>query len=141
MNNLLEWKDQQEIIRQTTMKWYSLGIQLFPQQEKPVEITFDLTGKTSGKAWTGNNCSFFRIEYNWQLAQENMDTFLSQTVPHEVAHIIANEFFKEMWPDGVLHSCLWEFVMIKFGKVPNKHHHYDCSKIRGNKVAQVVDVE
>jgi SprT protein len=142
MTDILAWKTQQEKIREETLRWYSLGIQLFPQQEKPVEITFNVGGSDGGHAFWGKNSSYFRIDYNWGLAQENFEHFVSQTVPHEVAHLIANEFFKEFWPDGVSHSDLWKFVMMKFGKSPDRCHSYNVENVKGKKsVGQIVDVE
>ena len=121
---------RQEIIRQETLKWYHLGLELFPQEELPLEIVFNLVGTISGRAHCGKNDGKHVIHYNWQLADENWEKFTTVTIPHEVAHIIADMFFKEMWPQGCDHTSLWEFVMVKFGiKNPSKYHTYDVSTV------------
>lgn len=121
---------RQEIIRQKTLEWYRKGLELFPQEELPVEISFNLVGTISGRACRRKFGNKHAIQYNWTLADENWERFTTVTIPHEVAHIIADEFFKEMWPDGCDHSTLWEFVMVKFGiKNPSKYHTYDVSKV------------
>lgn len=122
-----ETEIMQEIVRKS-MEWYNVGIQKFPQDVHEVEILFDLTGVKAGQAWWRKSGKF-TIEYNLAMALENGEDFIQEVIPHEIAHLIANEFFKEMYPDGCGHSDMWKFVMIKFGRNPNRCHSFSVENL------------
>lgn len=109
----------QEKIKAECMKWYARGIQEFSQQPELLEILFDLSGQKAGIA-TVRNSGANTLNFNMILAEENEEEFLSQVVPHEVAHIIANKFYKQ----NCGHDVLWQSVMIKWGKDPKRCHHF-----------------
>jgi SprT protein len=127
--------DRQAFVEKITRDWYSTGIEKFPQEVHSLEISFDLGGQTAGMAWWNSNGKF-RIQFNPYLLEENFVDFINDTVPHEVAHLIANEFFKEMWPKGCDHGSLWKFVMVKFGKNPERCHNYSCEHLKGKRVVE-----
>ena|ERR1041385_688792 len=133
MNAIKSDTEIQQEIKNEVMKWYKIGREKFPQENKPIEIKFDLVGQVAGQAFWGIKSDIFKLRFNMQLARENYDEFLSQTVPHEVAHLIADEFFKEMWTSGCDHNSLWQFVMVKFGKSPTRCHDYSVENISRKK--------
>lgn len=121
-----------------TRKWYQLGIKKFPQDERPLDIDFELQGTTAGKAWTNRNgTGRILISYNLTLAMENQETFLDDTVPHEVAHPVANDFFRLTYPLGCEHNDCWSHVMRVFGKTPRPCHSYDVSNVERVKYARL----
>lgn len=129
----------QEIAREKVMEWYEIGLQKFPQERRHVEIAFNLGGTTAGKAWW-RKTGCFTIQINQGLLEENPQGFWDDTIPHEVAHLIANEFFKEIALDGCGHGDLWKFVMIKFGKKPTRCHDYSVESVRGKRSQDIVEV-
>ncbi len=89
------------------------------------EIRFDVRGKTAG---------YFRqlsdglglINYNNALLQANGDTFISRTVPHEVAHLVAHQ----LHGSGIRpHGKEWKAIMQLFNADASRCHEYDVSEL------------
>ena len=60
------------------------------------------------------------IEFNIHMLSENPNIFISETVPHEIAHSVAFAIDNYC---GV-HGKLWKEVMVLFNAKPNKYHNY-----------------
>ncbi|MBS1201819.1 MAG: hypothetical protein H6R22_328 [Chromatiaceae bacterium] len=96
------------------------------------EICFDLRGRTAGQVRFGRGRPCM-IRYNLVLLRENTDAFLAETVPHEVAHLIAfARYGSRIRP----HGSEWRAVMEYLGAEP---YHCGCrnhrlSSIRHNRV-------
>ncbi|MDF1528408.1 MAG: SprT-like domain-containing protein [Sedimenticola sp.] len=89
-----------------------------------VHIKFDLTGKAAGMALFPHRATPV-IRFNALLLTENQEDFLKRTVPHEVAHVIARNFFgKRIKP----HGPEWREVMHLFGAEASRCHNYDVSR-------------
>ena len=89
-----------------------------------VEIQFDLRDKSAGMVRfpeSGNPL----IRYNSLLLAENRETFLAQTVPHEVAHIVARTLYGPLISP---HGIEWKSVMHFFGAEGRRCHQYDTSR-------------
>ena len=112
---------KRDIIRKTH-EVYEKGLTLFPQERKRLEVSFTLAGACAGQAHTRQTGDAHWIEYNLGLAWENQENFLNDTVPHEVAHIIANEFFVDLCPQGCGHENLWVFTAKKLGCNGKQYH-------------------
>lgn len=91
----------------------------------PPEIRFDLRGKAAGMV-------VFKplrkplIRYNAVMLSENGQDFLHQTVPHEVAHLVARVLH------GVKirpHGREWQSIMSKFGAKPIRCHNFSTQGI------------
>ena len=115
-------------IEKIALEFYHKGVELFPCNPGIPEIRYELTGVVSGKAFTWGG--IFKdsgkvvnwkgyLNFNLPLAMENQDDFLNQTVPHEVAHLIADYFFQACCG----HDARWQSVMIRLGKEPMRCHH------------------
>lgn len=97
------------------------------------EVQFDVHTHTAGIAYSTLN----KIRFNPTLLLENTDKFISETVPHEVAHLVADAVF----PSGFLHRRVrqkaraphhgeaWEYVMRLFGLEPKVSHKYSCASL------------
>jgi SprT protein len=89
-----------------------------------IEIRFDLRGKSAGmvRFQEGNKPV---VRYNMQLLSENHESFISQTVPHEVAHVVARSVFGA----GIRpHGAEWRTVMAFFGSEATRCHEFDVSR-------------
>lgn len=85
-------------------------------------IDFSLTGTCAGKAGTFRNLLFF----NLGLAIRNPETFLKRTVPHEVAHMVADAIMGKR----CIHGPYWKHIMRSvFGLEPIRCHSYDVSEV------------
>lgn len=96
------------------------------------EIYLNLRGKSAGIAIPTKN----RLRFNAYLLENNQDHFLKQTVPHEIAHLIAYTLFG---PQIKPHGKQWQQLMIQVFEVqalrchqytlekkPKKHFIYHC---------------
>lgn len=84
---------------------------------RPV-ISFKLRGQKAGVAHLHEN----KLRFNPQLYRENSEDFLYQTVPHEVAHLIAHQLFgASIQP----HGQEWQLIMRGvYQLAPNRCHTY-----------------
>jgi SprT protein len=87
-------------------------------------VRFDLRGKTAGMVKFQRGKADYVVRYNPRLLAENRDDFLTQTVPHEVAHVVTNHLFG---PRSKPHGAQWQAVMRFFGAEPKRCHGYDVS--------------
>ncbi|UHD16648.1 SprT family zinc-dependent metalloprotease [Thiocapsa bogorovii] len=91
-----------------------------------VEIRFDLRGTSAGQARMRSR-SFAIIRYNATLLSMHETHFVSETVAHEVAHVVA---FVKHGPRIRPHGPEWQAVMRHFGVEPSRCHRYDVSRLR-----------
>lgn len=65
---------------------YQLAEQRLGRSFARPRVTLDLRGQRAGVAYLNRNL----LRFNAQMYQDHADDFLRQTVPHEVAHLIAH---------------------------------------------------
>lgn len=85
-------------------------------------VKYNVRGTTGGKA---SRVSWM-VDFNPVLLIENEDDFISQTVPHEIAHLIA----RKLWSNIKPHGREWKLVMTIFGAKPRATHSYDISRVQ-----------
>jgi SprT protein len=119
-------KDIQDLLTEKTKKCFDLANQKLSRSYGYPRVDFDLRGTTAGVAYTLSNI----IKYNLGIAKENLEHFLNTTVPHEVAHIIADRYF------GVrcVHGQKWKMIMRNvFNLEPKRCHSYNVQNHRVRK--------
>ncbi len=73
-------------------------------------IDFSLRGRCAGQARVDcNGKTTLRI--NQQLLEENLDDFLTNTIPHEVAHLVVNWKARKKCQRPRPHGSEWQAVM------------------------------
>ncbi|QNR43396.1 SprT family zinc-dependent metalloprotease [Pseudomonas syringae] len=89
--------------------------------KRPV-VSFQLRGQKAGVAHLHENL----LRFNPQLYKENAEDFLRQTVPHEVAHLIAHQLFGgSIQP----HGEEWQLIMRGVYELPpNRCHTYAITR-------------
>lgn len=87
------------------------------------QVNFALRGKAAGTAHLQRNL----LRFNAQLYQENREHFLQQTVPHEVAHMVAHQ----VYGSGIEpHGPQWQSVMtVVFGLPAQRCHSYELPPV------------
>jgi len=96
------------------------------------EICFDLRGRTAGQVRFGRGRPCM-IRYNLVLLRENTDAFLAETVPHEVAHLIAfARYGSRIRP----HGSEWRAVMEYLGAEPRRCHRYDVDRAASRRLQE-----
>jgi SprT protein len=97
---------------------------------RPQSIIFKRNGTTAGWSNYGKKTLMFQLD----LAENNSDHFLNQTVPHEVAHYVQ----RAVYGYGVKpHGREWKYIMLSVFKIqPDRCHQYDTSVTKKRKVAK-----
>lgn len=99
-------------------------------------IEFNLKGRVAGHCClVGGEPS--KLRFNVPLAVRNRDSFLNDTVPHEVAHWIQYSLYKGVKP----HGREWKRIMVSVFKLaPKRCHRYDTSEtqVRKNRTFKYV---
>ena len=82
------------------------------------EISFKLRGQKAGVAHLTEN----KLRFNLALYQANREDFLTQTVAHEVAHLVAHQLFGlSIQP----HGQEWQLIMREVYELPpHRCHNY-----------------
>lgn len=117
--------EQKKALTEATQFYFDLALDLFPIAMRgmpSVGVIFNIKGAVAGQACYNKNL----IRYNPVLAAENFQTFLTRTVPHEVAHFVARWVY-----DDHGHKSGWKIVMRRFGvKDIGRCHSYDTRNTR-----------
>ena len=109
-------------VQQRVIELYNRAEQCFCRRWPMPYIRLDLTGSTAGQAWPQKRL----LRFNPVLLQENRVDFLSQTVAHEVAHLLAYDLYgSKIRP----HGRQWQLIMTKvFGLPAQRCHQYDTRR-------------
>lgn len=93
---------------------------------------------TSGYLRAGQACErTHTIELNREYFEDNAEDMLENTLPHELAHLIAFKLFPRHTKEGNIHGAGWQLVMWDwFGLEPERLHNYDTSNISARRQAR-----
>lgn len=93
-------------------------------------IDFSLRGRCAGQACVEHN-GRTKLRINLQLLADNLDDFLRQTVPHEVAHLVVYWQARKGRTKLPPHGTEWRVVMQNcFGLEPKRCHNYQTTPAR-----------
>ncbi|MDZ5601382.1 SprT family zinc-dependent metalloprotease [Pseudomonas sp. RP23018S] len=105
-----------ELLRQRVEACYVQAEAFFKRTFPRPEVSLKLRGQKAGVAHLHDNL----LRFNPQLYQANQDDFLRQTVPHEVAHLVAHQLF-----GGSIqaHGQEWQLIMRGVYELPPHRCH------------------
>ncbi|GJJ80306.1 SprT family zinc-dependent metalloprotease [Pasteurella canis] len=90
-------------------------------------VTYQVRGLKAGVAYLQSN----EIRLNPVLLLENREEFISQVVPHELAHLIVYQVFGRVQP----HGKEWrEVMMTVFSLAPKVYHQFDITRVKGKTI-------
>lgn len=81
----------------------------------------NLKGTVAGQAFLNEN----QIKINPVLFNRNKKQFFKDTIPHEVAHLVAYKVFRDCG-----HGDGWKHTMIRLGYVPKRCHNYETDDLK-----------
>lgn len=91
----------------------------------PPVVQYDLEGTTAGQAWIGQNR--IRLNLDLLLNPKYQHDMLTQTLPHEVAHLVTYG----IWGSSVKpHGRQWAYIMNVLGKPAKRCHQYEVETAR-----------
>ncbi len=131
--------DQQKLVVLRTQHYISKAENLFNIKSEPVEITFNLKGRTAGmyRVHTSGNFLLLKfkreIRYNSFIFAKYFDDNFETTIPHEVAHYISDIIYglKNIKP----HGKEWKAIMHAFNADDSVTARYDLSGIPRRKLS------
>ncbi len=128
----ISMEQQQQVLRATTATLRQLSERLnktFP----PIPVYFNLRGRTAGmyRVVRGER----EIRYNPYLFAKYFDDNLANTVPHEVAHYVADSLYggRNIKPHGVE----WQVLMRMLGVEPSVTCRYDMEGIPQRRLPRI----
>lgn len=113
----IEHRVQQKLDALCTVVQERFGVVIRP------EVAWDLRGQAAGLA----NGQRSLIRFNRELAERYPDEFVAQTVPHELAHLVA---FKKFGGRIRPHGREWQAVIVALGAEPRRTHSYEVTPTR-----------
>ena len=96
-----------------------------------IDIEWNLKGTVAGMFCVRFARKYFSV--NLELAKNNLEDYLKQTVPHEFSHYIVNAVAaKNIYEKPKAHGQQWKNTMVRvFGLDPLRCHSYDTSQLTG----------
>ncbi|TKB53034.1 SprT family zinc-dependent metalloprotease [Ferrimonas aestuarii] len=92
------------------------------------EISFALRGQSAGAAHLQQN----KLRFNPVLLEQNLEAFINEVVPHEVAHLLTWQLYGRVRP----HGREWQGIMWQIFQVePKTKHQFDVSSVQQRQFA------
>jgi len=121
-------------VKEHTDFWIDLANEIYNKTMQKPKILFNLRGKTAAGAWDWK----WLIKINLVLLKENWQDMIDDTIPHEVAHLVAYKIYGSFIKP---HGTEWKSVMRNFGKNPIRCHKYNTSNSTLRTVAKIYTYE
>ena len=121
-----------QIAYETCQKYLAIAKEQLGYRHPMPTITMDVRGCAAGYANSIDNT----IRLNPILFRDNQDAFVSRTIPHELAHIVANRLYgvdRTKTGKRRSHGPRWKQVMETFGCDSSRCHSYDVENARARK--------
>jgi len=112
--------DLQRQAERLTNRFLDLAAQHFDAEPEASRVCFDLQGTSAGQVRILEDGEYL-VRYNPRLLERHPRAFLSQTVPHEAAHVVTFSLFGPRVPP---HGHEWRAIMALFGVAPERCHNY-----------------
>ena len=105
---------QQAVMRSLREKLAQANLKLERNYPEP-KLVYQQRGTAAGTAWLQT----YEIRLNPVLLMENVDAFVNEVVPHELAHLLVWKYFGRVPP----HGKEWKWMMESVLGVPARRTH------------------
>ncbi|SUH13591.1 Protein sprT [Salmonella enterica subsp. enterica] len=112
---------QQAVMRRLRENLAQANLKLDRHYPEP-KLVYTQRGTSAGTAWLES----YEIRLNPVLLLENIDTFIAEVVPHELAHLLVWKHFGRKAP----HGKEWKWMMESVLGVPARRTPSICAAIR-----------
>ncbi len=125
--------EQQQQVRLATAATLQQISELLNKRLAPIPVYFNLSGRAAGMYRVAQDER--EIRYNPYLFAKYFDDNLANTVPHEVAHYVADSLYglKNIKPHGVE----WQALMRMLGAEPSVTCRYDMAGIPQRRLQRI----
>jgi SprT protein len=118
MSDKLTPFEMKEYVIEKTILCINTAEEYFKKHIPIPRITFTLKGKVAGKFLYRPKKHLYELQYNFDIMFNDLSTFLSDTVPHEVSHMLNTYLYK-----GRKHNDEWAAIMKQvYDTNPNIRH-------------------
>ncbi|ECY3756635.1 SprT family zinc-dependent metalloprotease, partial [Salmonella enterica subsp. enterica serovar Albany] len=115
---------QQAVMRRLRENLAQANLKLDRHYPEP-KLVYTQRGTSAGTAWLES----YEIRLNPVLLLENIDTFIAEVVPHELAHLLVWKHFGRKAP----HGKEWKWMMESVLGVPARRtHQFALQSVRRN---------
>lgn len=115
---------QQAVMRSLREKLALANLKLERNYPEP-KLVYQQRGTAAGTAWLQSN----EIRLNPVLLMENVEAFINEVVPHELAHLLVWKHFGRVPP----HGKEWKWMMESVLGVPARRtHQFELQSVQRN---------
>ena len=98
---------------------------------KKPKVSYNVRGTTGGYA----RYASWEVDFNPVLLSENLDTYLTDVIPHEVAHLATKLIYPQALVRGFgkkrsPHGSEWASIMVVLGADPKRTHRMDVTNAK-----------
>ena len=115
---------QRQSLVKATSDWISRANRLFDCNLPPIDVHFNLSGRTSGMFCVKGKLEYIR--YNDAIFAQHFAPSFNETVPHEVAHYVVHKLYGRR---AKPHGKEWKAVMAAFGVAAEVRCNLDLSNV------------
>lgn len=114
--------DLQQRVLARVQECMALAASELSREFAPPAVRFNQGGRIAGSAWLER----WELRFNPVLLADNEAEFMTEIVPHEVAHLVAFACFGKVKP----HGREWQHIMQSVFKLtPRTRHRLDTAKV------------
>lgn len=120
-------QEQISQVQQAVRKYIDIANLKYNRQFTAPVIRFDLRGKSAaGMYLVKENV----IRVHAVICAQNFEHYIKQTIGHEVAHLVVEQMYKDVFPNIKPHGVEWQRAMKAFGLPADRCAKYDASEIK-----------
>lgn len=115
--------DIQKSIMERVQELYEFGCKTYNVPVTKIDVRFDIRGLCAGMASSAGY-----VRFNMFIAENNLSEFMNDTVPHEVAHMVAYGVSRRTGKRLQPHGYEWQAICRKLGGNAKRCHSFQVEE-------------